>query len=465
MRCVTLLAVAMLVPTVAKAQIVIGPGIDLFTTPSGGTTVEDFGPTPLPPGFFGPGSDPFTGQVVYEGAPLGGMIPGPTDTIVQRMGPASLPAPGSSATIPIQIVALSLVSTAPITVTYGGGTSPEQWSVQACLSSSIPQPQGGMTIRAGACPGEGGTFTASLPVCPKLVFRRSDGPPAQRQLDPCAMGMPPITLDTANGHWLSTPFPGQITVPSGLFVNHDCDSFTPDRGPLPGTSNFVPGVRIERCLGACVGPPPPPKIRITEENSLLAKHGVLPARTPPPDSDLDDIEDDADNCPTIANSLQEDVDNDTVGDVCDNCPRLCNPGQANADGDPAGDACDCAPLDSSIMATPSVIDAKASRTSPSGDVRVSWTSLDPTSGTSTSYDVVRGVLSELRSGGYPGGGLCAWNDLPDTPYNELAGDCAAPSGDGCWYLTRGQNTCATGTYGDSSQTPPHPLDGGAGPCP
>lgn len=125
--------------TPAAAQIVIAPGIDVFTTPSGGATAEDFGQTPIPPGFFGPGSDPFTGSVVYQGAPLGGMIPAQIDTIVQRLGSANLPAPGSSGTVPIQIVGLSLVGTAPITVTYGGG-SPEQWTVQACLSSSVPQP-------------------------------------------------------------------------------------------------------------------------------------------------------------------------------------------------------------------------------------------------------------------------------------------------------------------------------------
>src|SRR5262249_19108147 len=102
---------------------------------------------------------------------------------------------------------------------------------------------------------------------------------------------------------------------------------------------------------------------------------------------------------------------------------------------------------------------RASKNVPStGFVQFSWSSLDPALGAETSYDVARGILSVLRSGGFPGGAICASNDLPDTPYMEDASACGAGPGDGCWYLVRGQNGCGPGTYEAAA------LDS-SGPCP
>lgn len=63
-----------------------------------------------------------------------------------------------------------------------------------------------------------------------------------------------------------------------------------------------------------------------------------------PDTDADGIRDICDNCPLVANPLQEEADGDGPGDACDNCPLLPNPLQADADGDGAGDGCDNCPL-------------------------------------------------------------------------------------------------------------------------
>ncbi len=58
------------------------------------------------------------------------------------------------------------------------------------------------------------------------------------------------------------------------------------------------------------------------------------------DTDEDGIEDESDNCPTVANPDQADNDGDGLGDACDNCPSTSNPDQANADADGTGDACE-----------------------------------------------------------------------------------------------------------------------------
>src|SRR5262249_49361917 len=150
----------------------IQPTIDLFTTPRGARTHVDFSWMPIPAGFFDPGSEPFGGDIRLEGAPINPSSPfGPTDTIVRRLAPVSLTGAGASATVPIELVALSLVSSQPITVNYTGGP-PEQWTVRVCLSDSVPQPTGAMTITNGSCVNEGGTFSAQLPVQPRLIFRR-----------------------------------------------------------------------------------------------------------------------------------------------------------------------------------------------------------------------------------------------------------------------------------------------------
>ncbi len=118
-------------------------GFDLYETiPE--TTFQDFATHPVPPDFFGPGSDPFDGIITYVGQPLEWSPFCPeddlsqVDTIVERLTDAELPTAGSVATVPLEIVELSLVSAEPITVTYWGGMDPQLWEVHATLSPGHP---------------------------------------------------------------------------------------------------------------------------------------------------------------------------------------------------------------------------------------------------------------------------------------------------------------------------------------
>lgn len=156
------IAVLVMAPATASANgtdgnVNIPAGQDHFSISEAGFNLE------LPPDFFGPGSEPFAGTITCGGQDEPG-----TDTIIERKADIILPPPPSSDTIPIEIVALQLVSCQPIVVNLNDG-SQQQWNVQVGLSPNMP-PLGQMTItRANE---NGGTFDAQLPVQPRFVFTR-----------------------------------------------------------------------------------------------------------------------------------------------------------------------------------------------------------------------------------------------------------------------------------------------------
>jgi hypothetical protein len=275
---VGLFAIVLLNPlfygSIAHALTIL-PGHDLFETPEGPDTYMDFSTVPIPADFFGPGSDPFTGTVVLKGKPLNttpDSILGPTDTIVKRTSQAELPTCGSTTTVDIEIVALSLTSASPITVTYNGGQNPELWDVDVCLSSDTAQSPGSMTINHD-CP-EGGTFSATLPVLPKFTYTHLTD---VRVLDFGNEGYPPIPLSTTDGHWThSDPGFGIITSPGGLTVDHDCDG-NPNVTVAP-SSNFYAGIGVGPCN--CVDPAQTFDRVLTILQNPVASHAVLPPILP-----------------------------------------------------------------------------------------------------------------------------------------------------------------------------------------
>ncbi|MSO42240.1 MAG: hypothetical protein EXQ70_10180 [Solirubrobacterales bacterium] len=218
-------------------------GFDLFETDPQATHLMFAGPTAIPGGFFNPGSDPFTsGPVAFGGAPLETFQSkgsGDADTVVRRLAPAPLgPTFPDNATIPIEIVALNLVSVEPITVTYNGGQQAEQWQIKVDLPGA--QPQGQMNIDQQNA--TGGTFSSQLPVQPRLTFTRiRDG--QQRTITG------PVLPYNSSG----SPWRAGGCVPPAFRIPGLTDSFCP--GLTPGGQKTL-----------------------TLEQSALAQHGVLPVQ-------------------------------------------------------------------------------------------------------------------------------------------------------------------------------------------
>lgn len=115
---------------------------------------------PILPGFFGPGSDPFAGDVSLRGH-VSDPEAGCGDSICARKTGVYLNPTGTVAT---EIVALSLVSTSPIRVTYGGVT---ESFFDVFVDLILPSP-GSMTITKTS---SGGGVYTYMPTPLSLRFR------------------------------------------------------------------------------------------------------------------------------------------------------------------------------------------------------------------------------------------------------------------------------------------------------
>lgn len=231
----------MLLSTAVLALVVAGPalgqlraGDDGLATPGGGQTQFDLKSVPVQE-VFGAPVDGST-VVTLKGKPFDSSL-GPIDTIIRRPRDISFGS-GNQATGPLQIVGLSLVSEG--TVSIGG----QLYSLALHLSD-FSQPAGSANLTR--VNGDGGTFSAALPVVPRLTFtNQKDG--STVDIDCGAVSCDPYNLSISNVGWVQTGGPGrfnpqargEVLLPAGAWVDTNGDGKADLQ--LLGSTNFFPGL-------------------------------------------------------------------------------------------------------------------------------------------------------------------------------------------------------------------------------
>jgi hypothetical protein len=187
---------------------------------------------PLPPDFFGPGSEPFEGTVTLRGEPLGPTPWGEfedADTLILRPSDpfdrCDLVVPGDMRFVNWEIIALNLVSLEPLVVTYNGGLYTELWTLQMTRSSFGDHT--GLAV-ATKTHTNGGIYHFDTAWQPSYVFTRvSDG--HQVTLDVGLLGGDLLEYQAMGGQWVHSALPGlQLLAPS-------------DPRFVPGVEETIPG--------------------------------------------------------------------------------------------------------------------------------------------------------------------------------------------------------------------------------
>lgn len=191
-------------PGKSRAQTIVADGWDLLQTTDGTT-------------FAGA---PFTGVQLGTfdfGAPYGVQGVGNADTIVHRLSDATIGGiSGTAAPIPIELVALQLVSVAPIDLGAGVGL----YYITLQSTRGGPASPGQMTVTFDNP--SGGTFDSFFDVFFDVRFGALNGPIAFSNN---------LTLSSSGTPWSRTPPAGAIQIPG---VNLNLNGVNPNADFWPG---------------------------------------------------------------------------------------------------------------------------------------------------------------------------------------------------------------------------------------
>jgi hypothetical protein len=245
-ECLALAAlVSAVVPaTPAMAQVAtIAAGDDGWVTQGGGLTHVDLAQYNI--GSIFPGGSIVGDAVVnLKGKPLDSAHLGSIDTIVRHYGTTNFNAVGDTRAITVGVKALSMQSDNDTVTISGHGT----YSLEVHLST-FTSASGTMTAHLSNL--DGGTFDASFPVYPRLVFTNVSNPNDVVAVDCGATPgvCEPVTISTTNAGWTRTGGPGAFSpsakgvtpIASGIAVDADGDGIADTTTIGNGSSNFYAG--------------------------------------------------------------------------------------------------------------------------------------------------------------------------------------------------------------------------------
>lgn len=247
---VSLSLAALLVAVPVLAQPVLRRGDDGLSTPGGGQTTLDLKSVPVEQVF----GAPVVGSTVVSlrGRPFSSQLPA-VDTLVRR--PQDIALTNGVGGGPLLVVGLSLESEGRVQIG-------DQFYRLALHLSDFGQQTGQATFKLAN--GDGGTFSASLPVVPKLTFTNT-GDGSVVIIDCGVVNCEQFLLSISNVGWVRTGGPGgfdpaargETLLPPGIWIDTDGDG-QPDL-QLLGSSNFFPGITAsagfpESPFGIATGP-------------------------------------------------------------------------------------------------------------------------------------------------------------------------------------------------------------------